>query len=178
MLRPVCQAILMNARGEHFGQGRAYRLLPWRLPGKVHIGIHRKAHARGKLLQRPQVRARNPDCYPELCPCLDAAFIFAVAVVIQYAVYPTTSYFPVRAVGHNGRILLRDANLVVETVGHPGTDLVRTQLPLVHLHMERVVDMVAATLGAQLSFKLLACPWLLCRQRSVCVVQSTISMPS
>src|SRR5690606_38329223 len=104
--------------------------------------------------------------------------IFAVAVVIQHAVYPTTAYFPIRAVGHDGRILLRDANLVVETVGHPGTDLVRAQLFLVHPPVERVVDMVAATLGAQLRFKLLACPWLLCRQRSVCVVQSTFSMPS
>ena len=53
VLRPGCQPLLVDLRGEELGEGGADGLLPGPLPREVHIGVHGKPHPRDHM---PQVR--------------------------------------------------------------------------------------------------------------------------
>ncbi|MNN12627.1 hypothetical protein D3C81_1256240 [compost metagenome] len=149
MLRPAVQARLVDLRGEQFGQRAAGRLLPAGAAGEVDVGVHREAHAGQHQLLGQQLRAIQTDRLAQTQPGLDAALLARCAVVVDDALDPLAAGVAVRAVGHDRRVLHRDAHLVVEAVGHPALDLLAARAALVHGDVERVVDVVVGALGAQ-----------------------------
>ncbi len=95
---------------------------------------------------------------PQARPGLDAAFVLAKAVMIEYAQNPAPPRFPVGTVGHDRCVFKRNVDLIIETVGHPALDFFFAELAAVHPDIERMMNMVAGALGAQLSFKFIPIP--------------------
>src|SRR5215470_11711488 len=90
-----------------------------------------------------------------------------MAVVIENPLHPVAPHRAVIAVGKHGRILDRNADLVIETVGHPAADLFRLRAPRIQHHVERMVNVIGAALVTQSLFEFLARP-----------AHRAISMPS
>jgi len=81
-------------------------------------------------------------------PRLDSAGIVAIAVVIENALHPGSAHGAVRAIGENGGIFDRDIDLVVKAVGDPAANLHWRRGAGIQQHVERVVNVVGAPLGA------------------------------
>ena len=158
VLRPGRQALLVDLRREQLGQRRAHRLLPRRMAREVDIGVDREAHRRDDMAQVGDLLARQADREAQADPGLDAAFVpdrpvratDLEAVMVQDALDPLAPHLAVRAVRQHRRVLHRNGDLVVEAVGHPAADLLRARLAGVEHDVERVVDVVAPALLAQL----------------------------
>ena len=149
MLRPAVQPRLVNVRGKQLGQRRTGRLLPAGPAGEVDVGIHRKAHARQHQFLRQQHLAVQPHGLAEAQPGLDTALAARLTIVVDDALNPLAAGVAVRAVGENGRVLHRNADLIVETVRHPTLNLLAGCAAVVHGNVERVMNVVVATLVAQ-----------------------------
>ena len=157
VLRPGRQALLVDLRREQLGQRRAHRLLPRRMAREVDIGVDREAHRRDDMAQVGDLLARQAHREAQADPGLDAALVLhsadLEAVMVQDALDPLAPHLAVRAVRQHRRVLHRNGDLVVEAVGHPAADLLRARLAGVEHDVERVVDVVAPALLAQLRLK-------------------------
>src|SRR5690554_1457496 len=72
-----------------------------------------------------------------------------MTVVIQNTLQPQTTNAGIRAIRHDGRILLGDVDLIVIAICHSPPDLGRCASTAVHGPMEWMMDMVVAALGTQ-----------------------------
>jgi hypothetical protein len=72
---------------------------------------------------------------------------------------------------HDGRVLARNADLVIETIGDPALDLLARGFARVQHHVERVMDVIGPPPLSQLLLELHFIP-------GNAVAHSTISMPS
>lgn len=147
--RPAVQPRLVDLRGEEFGQRTARRLLPTGATGEVDVGVDGEAHAGQHPLLGEHLLALQAHRFRQAQPGLDAARLAGGAVVVEDALDPLAADLAVGTVGQDRRVLQRDVDLVVETVRHPALDLFATGTALVHRDMERMVDMVVASLVAQ-----------------------------
>ena len=117
---------------------------------------------RGELLTREAYRLAQAQ------PGLDAALVSLRAVVVEDALDPAPALVAAGHVGEDRGVLDRDADLVIEPVQHPALHLRLGAAAIVHGDVERVVDVVALALGAQLLLELGFAPW----------IQSSTSIPS
>src|SRR5581483_6416402 len=113
-------------------------------------------------------RLAEPD------PGLDTALLVDRAVLVEDALDPQAAHLAVGTVGEDRAVLHRDIELVVEAIGDPSADLRGRQLALVHPDVERMVDVVARLLCAQLVLEFLPAPRPVVRLRA----HSEISIPS
>ena len=148
----------MDVRRKKFGQRRGDGLLPAYPAREVHIRVHSKARRRRHVLERGDVLARQADRLAQANPRLDAAHVVAHAVVVDDALDPLAADCHIRAVRHDRGVLHRNRNLVVEAIGDPALQLLLSQLALGHHHVERVIDVVAGALFAQLGFEFFGAP--------------------
>ena len=79
-------------------------------------------------------------------PALDAAFLLAVAVVIEHAMHPFAAQLAVVEAADEGGVLARHRRLVAVAVERPGLHLRLLELAAVQHVMERMLVVVA--LGA------------------------------
>ena len=102
------------------------------------------------------------------------------AVVVEDTLDPLAADLAVGTVGQDRRVLQRDVDLVVETVRHPALDLFATGTALVHRDMERMVDMVVASLSRSArsnSARSMAARLMLAPYSWMCMPSQATSMP-
>src|SRR5262249_48781116 len=137
---------------------RADGLLPRRVAREVDIRVHCKTHAGQNMFQRLHVLALQTASVAEPQPRFDAAFVCLRAGVVDDAENRLTALIAVRHSREDGRILKRDADLVVKSVVYPALNLHLSALAAVHCEVEGMVDVIAGSLRAQLLLKLLFSP--------------------
>src|SRR6185437_10337238 len=115
-------------------------------------------------------RALETHGLRQLQPRFDAPGIITVAVVIEDALHPMTALGAVVAVGQDRGVLEWNVHLVIETVRHPASDLLRPRAAAVQHHVEGMMNVIAPILGAQLTLELRPAPG--------SSAHSSISMPS
>src|SRR5438093_8244817 len=158
MLRPVLQPFFVDLRREQLGERRADGFLPRRLAREVDIRVHCETHAGQNMFQRLHVLALQTASVAEPQPRFDAAFVCLRAVVVDDAEDPLPALISVRHVRKDRCVLEGDADLVVKTVVYPALNLRFGALAAVHCYMERMVDVIAGSLRAQLLLKLFFSP--------------------
>src|SRR5690606_1953777 len=109
---------------------------------KVEIGIYCKTHTWENVALVDHLFPAQAHGFGERQPGLDATHISLMTIVVQNALQPQAAHRGIRAVRHDGGILLWNPHLVVVSIGDPPTDLFRRALAAVHGSMIRVVNMV------------------------------------
>ncbi len=169
----------MDLWGEQLGQRTAGRFLPVGTTSEVDVGIDGEAYAGQHQLLRQHLLAIQTHRLGQAQPGLDTALLTGRTVVIEDALNPLAPGFAIRAVGEDRRILQRDVDLIVETIGHPALDLLAGSAPFVHGAMERVMDVIQRALGAQRLLEFGRCHGSLAHQNSpVRTAYKTMLMPS
>src|SRR5262245_27196596 len=110
------------------------------------------------MLERGDLIASEADRFAQPQPGFDAALTSGHAVMIEDALHPFAAHVAVGAVRHDGGILLRNVDLVVITVCHPGTNLLGCAFAAVHCDVIGVMDMVVRAFGTQLLFEFFPSP--------------------
>src|SRR6185503_13104309 len=119
------------------------------LAREVHVGVDREADPGEHVPLGDELLARHAEGLAQAQPRLDPARPLGRAVVVDDPLDPLAAHLDLGAVGEDGRVLDRDALLVVEAVGDPALQLVARELARVHPHVERVQVVVARALRAQ-----------------------------
>ncbi len=112
--------------------------------GKSHVGIDREPDGGNHILAVEQIGAGHAARVAKTQPRLDAAFISLGAVVFDDPVDPLPANIAERTVGENRRILDRDVDLIIETVGHPSADGFLRKPAFIHQEMKRMLVVIAA----------------------------------
>ncbi len=74
--------------------------------------------------------------------------------MVEQALDPLATDFPVRAVGQDRGVLERDVHLIVETIRDPALDLLASGTAFIHRHVVGVMDVVIRAFGTQGRFEL------------------------
>jgi hypothetical protein len=78
--------------------------------------------------------------------------------VVENAQHPAAACFAIRAIRQHGRILQRNIDLIIEAIGDPAANLFAGATAAIHLHIERMMDVIRGAFRAQLCFEFFAGP--------------------
>src|ERR1043166_9469254 len=156
--RRAREPLLVDLGREELGERGAHSLLPGAAPGEIDVCVDGKAHAGKHVLERSDLIAREADRLAKAQPRLDAALGALSPVVVEDALDPAPALVAIGHVGEDRGVLDRDADLVIEAVEDPTLHLRARAAAVVHCDVERVMDVVALALRAQLPFEFLSGP--------------------